>query len=119
MRRNSRGDIFRESVPKTVALPRVGPMIFMSTLIVVVLPAPLAPISAYALPWGTVKRSPRRASKRPNFFHKPSTSIIGGHLHPFQPCPLHPHGLQQVFLFQSDAQRFHHQLLHFLIQYAR
>src|SRR5262249_25636796 len=78
MRHSSRGAILRESVPRIVALPRVGSMMFISTLIVVVLPAPLAPIKAYALPSGTLKLSPRSASWRRNFFHRPFTSIIDG-----------------------------------------
>src|SRR5215471_16617791 len=117
MRHNSRGAILRESVPKTVAAPHVGSMMFIRTLMVVVLPAPLAPIKAYALPSGTVKLSPRSASWRRNFFHRRPRSWAGD-LHSFQPGPLLSHGLQKILLFQSDAHRFHYQLLHFLIQHA-
>ena len=56
-----------------LALPFVGSMMFISTLMVVVFPAPLAPMSAYALPGGTVKLSPRRASFRPYRFHRSLT----------------------------------------------
>src|SRR5579862_7622287 len=56
-----------------VALPRDGEMIFISVLMVVDLPAPLAPIKAKALPSGTAMLRPWRASKRPYFFH---TSLV-------------------------------------------
>ena len=52
------GEIRCESTPRMAALPRVGSRIFMRILIVVVLPAPLAPISAYALPSGAVRLNP-------------------------------------------------------------
>src|SRR5262252_4198596 len=45
---------------------------------VVVLPAPLAPISANAHPSGTSKLKPRSASYRPNVFHKSVARIICG-----------------------------------------
>jgi len=76
MRLSWRSEIRRESTPKTVAEPRVGERMFISTLIVVVLPAPFAPINAYALLWGTEKLSPRRASCRPKFFQRSFTWII-------------------------------------------
>src|SRR5437870_11674544 len=59
-----------------VAPPRVGSRIFMRILIVVVLPAPFAPMSANALPSGAVKLHPCSASWRPNLFHKLLTRII-------------------------------------------
>lgn len=53
MRANSRGETRRESTPSTVALPRVGSMMFIGILMLFALPAPFAPISAKALPSGT------------------------------------------------------------------
>src|SRR6202161_2102751 len=50
---------------------------FNSTLIVVVFPAPFAPIIANALPSGTSKLNPRSASKRPNLLQRFSMRIIG------------------------------------------
>ncbi len=59
---SSRGEILRESTPSTVAEPRDGSIIFIRTLMAVVLPAPFAPINANALPSGTEKLNPRKAS---------------------------------------------------------
>ena len=67
---NSCGEIFRESTPRMLARPRVACRMFIRIRIVVVLPAPLAPMSANALPSGTRKLRPRSASWRPNLFHK-------------------------------------------------
>src|SRR6185437_12265587 len=60
----------------TTARPRDGAMMFIRHLMVVDLPAPLAPIRAKALPCGIVILRPRSASKRPYFFQTLSTSII-------------------------------------------
>src|SRR5215471_7508529 len=83
---SSRGEILRESTPKTLAVPRVGSRMFMRTLIVVVLPAPLAPIKANALPSGTAKLRSCTASVRPNLFHSLLTSIIFGLPPPASPA---------------------------------
>ena len=49
---------------------------FIKTLMVVVLPAPLAPISAKALPSGTEKLKSLTASWCPNFLHSLLMRII-------------------------------------------
>ena len=46
MRANSRGERRRESTPSTSAVPAEARRMFISSLMVVVLPAPLGPISA-------------------------------------------------------------------------
>src|ERR1700680_3710758 len=77
----------------TIAVPAEGSMMFMRTLIVVVFPAPFAPINANALPSGTENVSPRRASWRLNFFHKLSARITCGSPPPvFRDLPI---GLRQ------------------------
>ena len=55
----------RESTPSTCADPPVGRRRFISSLIVVVLPAPFGPISAKMLPEGTRSESPSTASTCP------------------------------------------------------
>src|SRR5580658_3593270 len=116
---SSRAEIFRELTPSNVALPRVGSRMFISTLIVVVFPAPFAPIIANALPSGTSKLNPRSASKRPNFFQRFSMRIIyGSPPGAFELCPLLLNRLQNVADIEIHALRLDHKLLHLALQEA-
>src|SRR6266852_5985267 len=74
---SSRGEIERESTPRTAAVPRDGSTRFTRTLIVVVLSAPLGPTRANALPSGISNSSPaaRRTGRIASRDHGPRQSL--------------------------------------------
>src|SRR5690349_10751669 len=78
MRWKSRGDSRCEGVPMIVAPPASGCRMFMSSRMVVVLPAPFGPISANTEPSGTRRLRFSMASKRPNRFDRRWVSMIIG-----------------------------------------
>ena len=65
MRWKSPGSSRFDALPSTVACPRLARRMFISRRITVVLPAPLAPMSANTEPSGTRKSRSSTASRRP------------------------------------------------------
>src|SRR6476620_11667762 len=61
--------------PKTCAVPLVARATPRSTLLVVVLPAPLRPRNPQIEPAGTARLSPRKASTAPYCLHSPDVSM--------------------------------------------
>src|SRR5262245_18105311 len=108
-----------EGVPSTVTSPRSAWIMFISTRMVVVLPAPLGPMSANTAPSGTLKATFSMASKRPNFFDRPHVSmIVRNHLEPVQVRPGVFHRLLHFVQARADAHGFHHELFHFVFEQA-
>src|SRR5689334_15777696 len=120
MRAKSRGRSCREGVPSTVIAPRSGRRMFISRRMVVVLPAPLGPISAYTEPSGTRRSRSSTASKRPKRFATPwlsmTTSFMGHRLHGPQLAPRVAHRLLDLVEPGTDAHRFHHELFHLVFE---
>src|SRR5688500_7765060 len=117
MRSKSAGPSRRDGVPSTVMSPRSGRRMFISMRIVVVLPVPLAPISANTAPSGTRRLRSSMASKRPKRFATWRVSTIMRHrLESAQVGPGVFHRPLDFIETRAHAHRFHDELLDLVLE---
>src|SRR5690349_8207309 len=90
---------------------------FMSTRMVVVLPAPFGPMSAYTEPSGTLRLRSSMASNRPKRFATSRVSmIIRDHLQAPKVAPRIGDRLLDFVEARAHAHGFHHQLLDLVLE---
>src|SRR6185295_1012624 len=119
MRWKSCAASLRDGVPSTVISPRSGRRMFINMRMMVVLPAPLAPISANTDASGTARFRSSMASKRPKRLATWCVSMIIRHH--FQAAQIRPgllHRLLHVVEARTDSHGLDHQLFDFVLEQA-